>query len=714
MVAALVVGVWNGVLWGEAWVRILHPPDQRDVTGRIDFREPPSQWEVGPAEVWIAGEPVVFSEELATSRGLLLDPGEWVRVRVGTGADQVDVALFSDPPRARWQVVVGDGMNRARAMKTQRGVGTERRYRLEPEQPGLWFAVTWDGSDAQSLWQVTWDFAHRAENRLPPVAGILAAMILTFGIFRWTCEAPKDTGRGRDEAANEPALRLSDKETNSPTVSTAAETRDSRTAPPWVRWVGRVLAVGIGVEGSAWMWMSGSPAEWVMVAAAAVWLGVQAWRWIRNGEPLAVLPRPDTEGPSRNRTEPDKVLARRGVADLRLGSRAGLAVMAAILLLGLHVRWLAYEEHRREPLQPDAVGFLEIVRSGAWYATAASQGPWVREPLWIWVNRAAGWVLGMRETTLRLVSLVAGLLVVLQAARLGTRWFGVGVGLAGAAGLALSPHWAVWTAQGLRTDFYTLVVVTFALEWDRSRGRRGGGAAEAGVLGGIAAAAHLTYISALAWTIPLLIWRFAWDRWRLRWAGLALAVAVVPLLPHLAFNYRFRDSKDFFFSSNVHAIFYRNYERYGLPGSPDREKFLEAPYGGPPVTTMGYLLGEHSMGELVGGMIRGAWNIYVYRAAGIEQFGASKIATAFYAFGVLVALGSAAGRRSLAVWAWMGLPFLFLASLPGFSLRLVAPLTPWMWFYLALGLGWVVVFLRSRAGKKVPDPRGKVMVGNDS
>ncbi len=391
--------------------------------------------------------------------------------------------------------------------------------------------------------------------------------------------------------------------------------------------------------------------------------------------------------------------------------RPAFLALCAILLLAFQTRWQSFKVHSTEPLDPDAAGFLEIVRQGGGlYETAASAAPWVREPAWIWLNRVAAFFFGAEESTLRLVSLLAGLALVAATARLGAMWFGTAIGLAAAAGMALSPQWAEWSARGLRTDWYALLVVGFVIEWERAAAVRTSQNITDGDnppprrftpefaaslrMGALAALANLTYISAISWTLPFLAWRAWRTHWRLAPITVAFALAILPLLPHLAFNYRFHNSRDPFFSSNIHARFYRNYEALGQWGGARREEFYRDPYGGPPVTTLGYVLGGHNAGQLLGGSLAGAWKIFVYRAAGIQQFGASKVLTALYLLGIAAAVFLPAGRRAILLWLWLGAPFLFIASLRHFDLRLAAHLTPWMWMFLALGIAWAIEGIR--------------------
>ena len=401
--------------------------------------------------------------------------------------------------------------------------------------------------------------------------------------------------------------------------------------------------------------------------------------------------------------------------------------LSIIVLLGIATRWPIYLQRQREPLDPDAAGFLEIIQSGSsWYETAASTGPWAREPFWIWINRIAAWGLGANENTLRLVSLIAGIFVIFQTARLGRLWFGSWVGNFAALGIALSPRWIEWSVRGLRTEFYTFLILCFFSIWERfAQARQNQSFQDQSTvpsfeprlrpvfrstfwsspvsasfsLGLLAAVAHLTYISSFTWTVPLTLWRAWRDRWKWPWVTMFFLIAFIPLLPHLAFNARYSlsrgEPRDFFFSSNIHARFYKNYERYGQTGSPNRDLFYQDPYGGPPITTARYLFGEHSILQLISGSLRGAWKLYIYRAAGIEQFEALKILLALYIVGALSALLTPSGRASLIIWFWLGLPFLYIASLRGFDTRLAAPLTPWMWFYLALGLIRLPTILRA-------------------
>lgn len=657
LTAAGIVALVALILWWGQWRRIIEVSPLKDREGFLDANI--------PASLWVGADALEFIGDWRLGRDGLI-AGRAFQVRCASPADAVDIQLRGRPAEmSAWCIQpLNTSGNKEMAEATacdaesrQKADGRYRRHRLETGNGGGGFRARllyWNYPDSTGpgdglvLERIGWVFIHRAANAIVPVGALAAALAAAILVAAWR----KNRGL----------------------------------------WWGGALA---GTALCLGVWALGHSGGWACVLVVSGLWFFEAWRLHRLEEIIGPAERETPGLKTTGGTEADGGLGRcEGNGILPKAIRFALV---AVLLLGLQGRWTAFEEQRRKPLDPDAQGFLEIVESGAWYATAASTGPWVREPAWIWVSRLGGWMLGTTENTLRLMALLAGLLVVVQTARLGSRWFGPAVGLAAATGVALAPQWLAWSARGLRTEWYALVVLTFVLEWEKARDRREGNAGAAR-LGLLAAAAHLTYISSLAWTLPLLLLR-AWGGGRRRGARFALAAAVslLPLLPHLAFNYRFQESRDLFFSSNIHAIYYRNHEFQDRPGHLTREEFLRDPYAGPPVTTMGYLLGMHSPAELARGMARGAWNLFVRRAAGIEQFGASKLLVAVYALGVLAALlgRGGGGRRSVGIWIWMSLPFLYLASLPGgMDTRLVAFLTPWMWLYLALGLGTALGWMR--------------------
>lgn len=656
IVALVAVGLW----WGH-WGQIIKVSPLKDREGFLDHGI--------PASLWMDADAVEFIGDWRLGRDGWI-AGRAFEVRGTSPADAVDIQLRGRPAEmSLWcirDLKSGESGETAAAAMSAASVGCDgksrqkadgryRRHRLEAGNGGGGFRAQllyWDFPESSgpgeglALERIAWVFIHRAANTIVPAGALAAALAAAILVAGW---------------------------------------RENRR--PW--WVGALAGAAVCLCA----WALGRPGQWACVLVVSGLWFFEAWRLHRFEENNGGIGGEPSASATSGGTEVDGKRPRRGLSTTL--PKAIRCALVAVLLLGFQARWNAFEEQRRKPLDPDARGFLEIVESGAWYATAASTGPWVREPAWIWVARTGGWALGTTENTLRLMSLLAGLLVVAQTARLGSRWFGPAVGLAGATGVALAPQWLEWSARGLRTEWYALVVLTFVFEWEKARERRANGAGAAR-LGLLAAAAQLTYISSAAWTFPLLlVWALGGRRGATRFVA-AAAISLLPLLPHLVFNYRFQDSRDPLFSSNIHARYYKNYEFQDKPGHLTREEFLRDPYAGPPVTTMKYLLGMHSPAELARGMARGGWNIFARRVAGIEQFGASKTLVAVYALGVLAALlgRGGGGRRSVGIWIWMSLPFLYLASLPGgMDTRLVAFLTPWMWLYLALGLetalGWI-------------------------
>lgn len=375
-----------------------------------------------------------------------------------------------------------------------------------------------------------------------------------------------------------------------------------------------------------------------------------------------------------------------------------------VLLIAAGIRLWRVIHWGDAPLDPDAQGFLEIIRGGAWYETASSIPPWVREPFWIWVNRPAAWVFGANPATLRAMSALVGVAVVWVAWRLAGTWFGPAVALVTATGLALSPRWYFWGGRGLRTELQTLLVLLFLLEWTKQHAtcattRLSARANGAGVvtvrwwqslrpavrLAALGSAAQLTYISSLSFTFPFVFLRGVLSRWRPAAWILSAAILILPLLPHLGFNYRFQDSRDPLFSSNIHARFYHNYEFLALRDDAGRAQFNADPYAGPPISTGHYLLREHTPAQLLAGMARGAFNVFLHRMPYIEQFATSKVVGAIYLLGIVISLLLPAGRAAAAATLWLSLPTLYLASLRGFDTRILAPLTPWMWMMVGIG-----------------------------
>jgi hypothetical protein len=296
---------------------------------------------------------------------------------------------------------------------------------------------------------------------------------------------------------------------------------------------------------------------------------------------------------------------------------AGL-LLVFVLLVGLGQRWEAFETARRQPLGWDATGFVEIALSGrGLYETGQSFPPWVREPILPWLLRGWFQFAPVTESSARVLALGVSLVALAAVFLVGRRLFGWFPALVAALVLAWSPHWAANAVRVLRLDLLVLVLMgllAVRLWWDETPYRRAVG------IGLLGAVGMLTRLSTGVLALPVL----AWEAWRRRWGAgeilLALALALVPVLPHLAFNRRASPDGDLFYSSSVHTRYYLNQEFAGQPGHPTVTEVAADPYAGEPVGVLAYFFRYHGVGEVLVGHVVGMWDRFVWGSPRVFLF----------------------------------------------------------------------------------------------
>ncbi|MDK2972949.1 MAG: Dolichyl-phosphate-mannose-protein mannosyltransferase [Candidatus Sumerlaeota bacterium] len=390
-------------------------------------------------------------------------------------------------------------------------------------------------------------------------------------------------------------------------------------------------------------------------------------------------------------------LARRRVLDLNAPREQWLSVgagllLVAILLGALSTRWEAFDLARREPLGWDATGYVEIALSGSGlYGTTQSFAPWIREPLLPWLLRIWFNVAPVTETSARLLALLLSLGAIAAVFAVGRKLFGLWPAAVAAAALAASPEWAAQGVRVLRLDLLVLALmgVFAARAWMEEREWW-----RAGALGAAGAAGMLTRLSFGTLALPVI----AWEAWRRKWnpleIALAVAVAVIPVLPHLAVNRTVDEAGDLFYSSSIHARYYLNQEFAGQEGYPSREDVQADAYAGGPVSTFAYFFRHHSIAGVIAGHIIGYWDRFVW---------GSPRALLFHGHEWLMLPGLLGAwvlwrDRKLWVLAWFVLaafPVAFIAS-RGAVWRLGAEahiVVLWIW---ALGVQEAVLFVAER------------------
>lgn len=271
--------------------------------------------------------------------------------------------------------------------------------------------------------------------------------------------------------------------------------------------------------------------------------------------------------------------------------------MPLIIALALVIRWDVLMEFQYRPLDPDAVGYRQI--------TEAMKHPYdtsYREPLWIWVIKIWYVLLGSSDLSLRVLSILFSLFLLIGAYKLFSSCVhGALPTLITVTLLAVNPYLAFMSVRGLRLELYTIAILLLIGDVlipseKLTAGRRTMGLAVWGT------ATTMVQLNSLVF-VPFL-WAYAYWRHRLDWQKAVfmcgtLAVVLTPYLLYCREKYG-----DPFWSSNVHAKWYRNYEfvaRKGIQceGCPTLEEYQARGHSGAPVTAVHYIFGMHGIGEVI-------------------------------------------------------------------------------------------------------------------
>jgi hypothetical protein len=337
---------------------------------------------------------------------------------------------------------------------------------------------------------------------------------------------------------------------------------------------GIFLFIAIPLTVSAWVRRCKRPAAIalpiIVLAAATIfsWLWPQ---WVRAGLCVPLPP-----GSSLEQVRIPWVWLGYSIVAAGASLRKGRSVSTGPLLLvlfalALILRWEALTEFHYRPLDPDASGYRQIAD--------AMKHPYdtsFREPLWIWIIKLWFLLLGSSDLNLRLLSVLLSLSLLGAAYKLFSECVQErGPGLATVALLAVHPYLTFMSIRGLRMEPYALTILLLARHAlvpgdSMAAGRRVACLAVWGT------AAVMVQLNSLIF-MPLL-WGYAFWRHKLGWKKVLVpgAAMAAVLAPHLL--YSSRQFGDPFWSTNVHAKWYRNYEfvhlrREGCDGCPTVEEY---------------------------------------------------------------------------------------------------------------------------------------------
>jgi hypothetical protein len=362
------------------------------------------------------------------------------------------------------------------------------------------------------------------------------------------------------------------------------------------------------------------------------------------------------------------------------------SVLLLIVLFAFGLRWGELRMSVDRHLDPDAQIYLTIARG---MQDPFATGP--REPFTIWLVRIALVALGDTGTSLRVASVGFSVLAVAASYVLASRFFGWRVGCAAAAFLAWWPDARAFSILGLRDELLAAGVWVF-LGLLYGMGRHGSPRARNAVLLALATAAVLLTSLAALWPVVLLLgFAASSGRIRLRVAVAALAFGLCLVTPYAWWNWKHKG--DPFYSVNMSARGFANYESAGKAGFPSREEVRSNLFAGRRITMAEYIFGEHSISQIATRALRGYGRLVDGHLRGPVTIRGRRIGIllGLWVIGGAFALLVVPGRLLIfAILFWLG-PVAFLAGALEFDLdpRLASPI----WALQASLMGLAVIVM---------------------
>lgn len=237
-----------------------------------------------------------------------------------------------------------------------------------------------------------------------------------------------------------------------------------------------------------------------------------------------------------------------------------------------------------------------------------------REPLWIWFVKISQFIFGNTDLTPRFLGIILFLVTAFLLYRLILDIFQDQIfAIVGLMLFAWNSYLISLAIEGLRDVLFLLAIVgttyfAFANDtWISEKIRF------IGLCGFIV----LTVGTRITSIYPLtLIAGYTFLKYKFRFSYILLTFFVLMLFigPHLYYNYI--NSGDPFFSANVHAVWWRNYEFLvlkgtGCEGCPSLAEFQINSYSGEPTTMFQYIFGLHPLKELFFRCIQGFRILYL-------------------------------------------------------------------------------------------------------
>jgi|GEM_PF-2686891 len=366
---------------------------------------------------------------------------------------------------------------------------------------------------------------------------------------------------------------------------------------------------------------------------------------------------------------------------------ATASLLIAIIALGFALRWEALIEFQYRPLDPDATAYRVIAdRMKHIYDTDH------REPMWIWTIKLWFLLLGPSDLSLRLLTITLSLVLLIVNYKFFKDYTKQPtLALAVVALLSVNPYMSFMSVRGLRLELYMIAILMLAYHvLVQKEGLR-----ESQRLANLSwwgTVAVLQQINSLIFVLPL--WVYAFWRQKIAWKKFWIApVGLLLLIPYLVYSYqKFGDP---FYSANVHAMWYRNYEFVVIKGTscegcPTLAEIARGKRGAH-VTTFQYIFGMHSLGEVISRTAHGYAELF-FRPTNLfwKQVGLKTTPVYYlYLLGLLLLIFSR--FREILIFPILTINILaFLVPL-GIDARLVMHTAPFVVFALVYTVWFVLI-----------------------
>lgn len=286
-------------------------------------------------------------------------------------------------------------------------------------------------------------------------------------------------------------------------------------------------------------------------------------------------------------------------------NRMYLGLLFLLLALGLESRWTLLHNIWPLELDPDAQGYYSLAQGlSSLYDTG------MREPLYIWLVRILCSLTAWSHLDLRFLTLLLSMGVIAATYWSGAQLFNRAVGVGAAAFVSFAAPFIRMSIRGLRFELFIIFLVIL---FTRALGKQDKkhwalGSVFDGLVAGLACLVRLNTIG-----IILLLWLYQGIRmkWNYKMAVIRIGLLLMLIAPHLYNNYRISQPPDPFFSTNIHAVYYRNQEFSGQPGFPSQEELAKNGYAGEPISFLAYVFNLHSLGQIVNRTILGMVSIFL-------------------------------------------------------------------------------------------------------